>query len=362
MPGPAAPRPVSLRPADGLPPQDGPPLLDAEDLAHAARHATAVVPLLDWAARTAPRLPLPGDGRTVELWSALASVAAADVGAARVLEPHLDAVAVLAQVPGGVDLGALGAGTSATWGVFAAEGPDVRLVAEPTGSGATGWTLTGTKPWCSLATHLSHALVTAWVGDERRLFAVGLRSDDVEPDGGPWVARGLAQVVSSPVHFAGAPAVPVGAPGWYLDRPGFAWGGIGVAACWWGGAVGLARTLFETLRHRRPDPLAQSHLGAVDVALGGSRAALAEAAAQVDAGVEGEASALLARRVRTVVADAVETVQRRCARALGPGPLTTDETFARRVADLGLYVRQHHGERDEASQGRALLAGEGQPW
>ncbi|CPU68102.1 dehydrogenase [Mycobacteroides abscessus] len=49
-------------------------------------------------------------------------------------------------------------------------------------------------------------------------------------------------------------------------------------------------------------------------------------------------------------------MQRRCAHALGPGPLTTDERFARRVADLGLYVRQHHAERDDASLGRALFA------
>ncbi|MBE9928064.1 acyl-CoA dehydrogenase, partial [Cellulosimicrobium cellulans] len=83
---------------------------------------------------------------------------------------------------------------------------------------------------------------------------------------------------------------------------------------------------------------------------------LAEAASAVDTGVEGADASLLARRVRGVVAEAVEEVQRRCAHALGPGPLTTDERFARRVADLGLYVRQHHAERDDASLGRALLA------
>jgi hypothetical protein len=33
----------------------------------------------------------------------------------------------------------------------------------------------------------------------------------------------------------------------------------------------------------------------------------------------------------------------------------------RRVADLELYVRQHHAERDEASLGRRLLEGE-RPW
>ncbi|WP_418276586.1 acyl-CoA dehydrogenase [Isoptericola jiangsuensis] len=347
--------PALLRPHD-----PAPPLLDAARLGVAAHRGLDVEALLTWTTDTADLLPLPGTGSTAALWSALASVAAADVGAARVLEPHLDALAVLAQAPTPVDLGAVGAGGSSTWGVFAAEGPGVRLEAHEVDG---GWRLTGTKPWCSLAGTLSHALVTAWVSDdERRLFAVGLRADDVLPAAGPWVSRGLAQVVSAPVTFDDAPAVPVGPPGWYLRRPGFAWGGIGVAACWWGGAVGLARALWDALGAREADQLALAHLGAVDVALTAARACLVEAADQVDAGIDGKPSAVLARRVRTVVAGAVEEVQRRCAHALGPGPLTADEAFARRVADLGVYVRQHHAERDEAALGRDLLAAGVAPW
>ena len=43
------------------------------------------------------RLPLPGSGATVELWEALATLAAADLSVARAVEPHLDAVAILAE-------------------------------------------------------------------------------------------------------------------------------------------------------------------------------------------------------------------------------------------------------------------------
>ena len=35
---------------------------------------------------------------------------------------------------------------------------------------------------------------------------------------------------------------------------------------------------------------------------------------------------------------------------------------ARRVADLQVYVRQHHGERDHAALGGMLLALESAPW
>ena len=49
--------------------------------------------------------------------------------------------------------------------------------------------------------------------------------------------------------------------------------------------------------------------------------------------------------------------------ALGPAPLTQEEPYARRVADLRVYVRQHHAERDDATLGARLLeAAEVEPW
>lgn len=41
--------------------------------------------------------------------------------------------------------------------------------------------------------------------------------------------------------------------------------------------------------------------------------------------------------------------------ALGPAPLVADESYARRVSDLHLYLRQHHGLRDSARLGRELI-------
>jgi hypothetical protein len=341
---------------------------------------TDVPASVDWAVRIGDLVPGPGLGRTLELWETLASTAALDVGVARVLEPHLDALSILDQAPDGTDLADLG-DTPSSWGVFAAEGPGVRLEARPVGG---GWQLDGVKPWCSLAADLSHALVTAWTPTGRRLFAVSLRDDGVRPETGPWVSRGLRQVVSAPVTFRSVRAIPVGDDEWYLTRPGFAWGGIGVAAAWWGGAVGVARDLFDALGEREPDQIALAQLGAVDTSLRASRAAFLDAATVVDAppsaadraagghgdpvlGVmPGSAGAqtpsILARRVRGAVARTVEEVLTRSAHNRGPGPLTADERHARRVADLAVYVRQHHAERDDASLGKALLAGGVRPW
>lgn len=309
--------------------------------------------VLEWMVGVGRVAPVAGSGQTEVLWDLLAGTAALDVTTARVLEPHLDALAILAQVPDGVDLGAVGADADSTWGVFAAEGPGVRLSAREE---AGRWRLDGTKPWCSLAQQLSHALVTAWTPDGRRLFAVDLRADGVQPEPGPWVARGLRQVISAPVQLEDVTAVPVGPTGWYLTRPGFAWGGIGVAACWWGGALGVGREMLAAARERENDQVGLAHLGAVDAALWSARAVLREAAALVDDPPSWLDPSILARRCRQVAARCVEEVLERSAHARGPAPLALDEAHARRTADLALYVRQHHAERDEASLGRDLLA------
>ena len=60
---------------------------------------------------------------------------------------------------------------------------------------------------------------------------------------------------------------------------------------------------------------------------------------------------MLALRTRGIVARAVDEVLARVGRALGPAPLALEAEHARRVADLQLYVRQHHAERDQASLG-----------
>lgn len=324
------------------------------------------------AADLAAALPEPGGGHTVQLWDALARIAAADLTVARAIEPHLDAVHIMSQArAAGLPAPAE---TGGCWGVFAAEGPAVRVDARPADrttpdakdakaagdnggrQDPQGWTLSGRKPWCSLGGRLERALVTAWVSDrDRGLFAVDLAGPGVRSVDAAWVARGLSAVDSGPLDFDHAPAEPVGPPGWYLQRPGFAWGGIGVAAIWYGGALGVARRLLPKPGGREPDQIAQAHLGACDAVLHAARCALQCAAAQVDAGeATGDAGAMLALRVRTVVAQAAEEVLRRADHGLGPGPLATDEAHARRVADLHLYLRQWHAERDHAALGRAV--------
>lgn len=335
----------------------------ASGAAQAAELATGDIDhVVAWAGRVSGEVPLPGSGRTVRRWEWLASIAGQDLTVARVAEPHLDALAILAEA-GQSDVAEAGS----TWGVFAAEAPGARLEArtESAGSGSR-WVLSGTKPWCSLAGHLSHALVTAWIdGGRRALFAVDLRGAGREADAEGWRPAGLSRVATATLTLSDVPALPVGEPGWYLSRPGFAWGGIGVAAVWYGGAVGLLRRMVAAAGQRQPDQVALMHLGAADADLAAAAAMLRSSADAADAGDwpafvepgEPPTQALLAARARQVVVDAAERVLVRAGHALGPGPLSQEPEHARRVADLTLYLRQHHAERDAASLGGLLLGG-----
>ena len=126
---------------------------------------------------------------------------------------------------------------------------------------------------------------------------------------------------------------------------------MGVAACWHGAARGVAKQLAE----RAPDDLLALHRGRVDTALHASACVLRDAAARIDRGdADGSAGTRLALRVRAVVAEAAERVLHEVGHASGPAPLAFDEAHAARVADLSIYVRQHHGERDLAALGTDL--------
>lgn len=333
---------------------DGPAPLLLDAVVRAAREAHEAHDVVDAALRLAQRLgdelPLPAMGRTWELWSSLASLATVDLTVTRVIEPHLDALAILHQAAADGHHPAP-AGSTDTWGVFAAEGPGTRLTAEQL---ADGWILDGVKPWCSVADRLDRALITAWVDDRQRgLFSIDLHDPGVRVDrASQWVAHGLPDVTSVGIQLDRVRAIPVGPPGWYLDREGFAWGGIGVGSIWFGGALGLAERVRAV--RRTPDQIAQLHIGQLDVSLWACEQSLRAAADQVDSG-RAPSPAVLANRARSVCAATAEDVMRVADHALGPGPLTTEADYVQRVSDLRLYVRQHHAERDLAALGRLLI-------
>ena len=220
------------------------------------------------------RLPLPGAGSTLQRWQALCAVAEHDLSLAKLYEGHTDALAVMAEVsPTATPV------AGATWGMWAAEAPDGRTVLQGDASG--GARLSGTKRWCSGAGQLSHGLLTAFSpqGHGPQLVRVAMNQPGVNVCKAGWHAVGMAGTASGDVQFDGARAIALGEPRAYTERPGFMHGAAGVAACWYGGAAGIARHLHRLARRRQDDAFVQAHLGAVDVAL--AQAAIAVAVAKM---------------------------------------------------------------------------------
>jgi hypothetical protein len=179
------------------------------------------------------RLPLPGGGRTLARWRSLATVAACDLGLAKLFEGHTDALAILAELNGPAPP------ARSRWGMWAAEPPDARVAA--TALHGEQLRLSGIKAWCLGASVVSHGLLTVWLDGEPMLAAVDMRqSSSISIDASPWQAVGMRATASADVSFDRAFATRVGEPHAYVRRPGFWHGSAGVAACWYGAAAARA--------------------------------------------------------------------------------------------------------------------------
>ncbi|MGQ0837499.1 acyl-CoA dehydrogenase family protein [Actinokineospora sp.] len=296
-------------------------------------------------------LPDPGLGRTRARWAALADLGRGDLALARLAEGHTDAVSILREAGREGRRGVL-------YGVWAAR------------SGGTGAVLhdgllSGSVRFCSGAHSLDRALVVASTEDDRALLLdVDLDDRRVQRHPHTWQPLGMDASDSPDVVFAAVPvdaADVVGPPGFYTGRPGFPWGGGGVAAVWHGGAAGIvARTAALLRAGKEPDEHQLAHFGALHTALAATGALLRETAEGIDA----DPAADVAQRIRLCRSSAEDTAREvvdRVPRITGPTPLARDRSFAQALADLQLYVRQHHAERDLAALGRCALDHGGTP-
>ncbi len=298
------------------------------------------------------QLQPPGGGATLQRWSALAAVAEHDLSLAKRYEGHTDALAILHEL--GQPPSAAG-----SWGVWAAESPEGRALIDATSDG--GLRLRGAKCWCSGAADVSHGLLTAWHGDGRgpQLVTVSMAQPEIVVSSDAWHAVGMADSASLTVSFHGARAQAVGNVGDYLSRAGFWQGGAGVAACWYGGAKALGEALRRAVAAAPDgaDPFRRAALGKVELALTAAAAVLRDAAQWIDAHPRDDASQI-ALRARLAAEQCAATVQAECGRALGAAAYCRDERFARMAADLPVFVRQSHGERDFATLGAKVAEAE----
>ena len=296
------------------------------------------------------RLEQPGGGRTWARLGALADGSRSSLSAGRLFEAHADGQSILLEA---------GWTEPETLGLLAVWASESRSTPVRLERSTSGWRLWGTKPFCSGAPVVDHALVTARDGTEVRLGLVDLHGAGVAVGPSAWVGHGMRSALTRSVDLDGAPVLDVvGGPGWYLERPGFWHGAVGVAASWFGGALGVLDTLRAGVEGDDPHQLA--HLGEAEADAYSMEASLERAAHQID---DDPADAVAAHRralaVRGVVARGCLALLEHAAAALGPRAMAFDGDHAQRIVDLDVYVRQDHGRHDAERLGRLVLTGAG---
>ena len=287
-------------------------------------------------------LPLPGSGKTAERHAALHEFGRQDLGLARLIEAHTDALAIIGEAERTARPGNL-------YGVWASEGPSSLLTLSKGDDGTLR--LNGTKRYCTGAPFLDAALVTAHFGESVLLLEVSLNAKGLTVDASEWASPAFSETLTATVVFDNVAVREqdiLGGPGWYLTRPGFWHGAIGPAACWAGGASGLVDAARDL---NRRDPHSRAQLGALEAADWGLRALLAQAGREIDAdpqdvGSQARRRALMARHlIERMCTDILD----RFGRATGPQLLAFDARIAQRYSELTLYIRQCHAERDLVS-------------
>lgn len=298
--------------------------------------------------RLTGEVPLPGAGSTLKRWMLLADVCRTDLGVGRLVEGHLDAVAILDDLDGS---DRLRAGSLAA--VWAARPND--LAARRT---RTGWVLDGEKPFCSGAGAVDLALVTAMSPAGPLLLAIDAEERSCDIEGKSWDPLGMGPTGSTTVRFTEVEvprSAALGGPGAYVNRPGFWHGGCGVAACWWGGATALLDDVRTQLATRTDDAIAMAVFARAALAVGVARCELVDAATAIDeAPRDLDGARRYAQRTRFAAAEGARVVIDLALRHLGTSVLGVDRLVHGRLTDLATYVTQYK-DSDAADLGRALV-------
>jgi alkylation response protein AidB-like acyl-CoA dehydrogenase len=292
-------------------------------------------------------IPLAGQGATPQRLARMFEAGREDLTLAKLIEAHWDAVSILIEAGRTPSPGVL-------YAVWAAEVPGNSLELSRTSGHVF---LHGSKAFCT-GSHLADRALVTVTHPTHQLVDVDLRTHEahVRFDASSWHTPAFAATRTAIATVSGIPLEEtnlIGAEHWYLDRPGFWHGALGPAACWAGGAAGLvdyAQTQRQT--QRKSDPHTLAHLGAMQAAVWGMQACLRTAGSEIDADPLNKVAAQRrALTVRHLVEQSCTDILRRFSRAFGPHPLVSNESIGRRYAELDLYLRQSHAERDLAPLG-----------
>lgn len=295
------------------------------------RELTSIAAVRDWAQIGWP-----------ELIAGLLALGRTDVPLSRLGEGHVDALRILDQADRKPEHDAL-------YGVWASRSQQTGVHA----TWADGWlVLNGTIRFASGAGVLDRALIPVWPNADQHLL-LDLPVARLPIDAGQWMTAAMEVSRSHTItvrELKVEPELQVGASNFYLSRPGFFPGGVGVAACWAGGAARIA----DLTRGRLRDPAdpVRRRLGRMRIHLTAAASAVRFAAERLERVLAVPDADLveiqaISTETRAVVADAVHGVLSEAQRIAGPAGLAYDEDLTRAVHDLQLYVLQQNADADE---------------
>ena len=279
------------------------------------------------------------------LFAALRDVARVDLCLARLVEGHADAMRIIDQAGARPGEGIYGvwASRSAGTGLSASAAPG-------------GWMLDGVLRFASGIGLVDRALVSSTLDDDHHLL-LDIGSDQVDPDLTSWSTAAMDAARSFTVRVDGAVSgsAQVGHVDFYLSRPGFAVGGLGVAAVWAGGARHVVDAVVAGLRDFTPTAHQSLRLGLMEQAVWTADLAVSSTAAKLG-GLNLDDAAAEIGLARTAVVLSCDIVSEQAPVVVGPAGLSTNARLARVLGDLGIYVRQHHLDTEAARLGTAALA------
>lgn len=317
--------------------------------------------------------------------AALRAVAARDLGLARVLDGHRNALErLLRHRPGdvsGTDRAVAGAGL-VPHGVWGADPrPDERPVSEPAALDPDGTTVSGVKVFCSGAGLVQRALVLVRPGSADDRPAEGLRGavppvagrrvppaacvllDVSDPDRATvdrdwWSGDALRSSASHRVVLDRAPVLATLTPppgtGALLEEPWFSGDALRTAVTWAGALDAVVDGTTDALRARGISDAEAVLLTRAYAARASVDRWLDHATAVRDAAPADARRTVLLARVE--ITERCREALRACAELTGSHPMAVGAAVARARADLDLLLLQHRLTPAVARLGHDLLS------
>jgi hypothetical protein len=280
-------------------------------------------------------------GPLAALVDGLVEVARVDLALARLVEGHADALRILDQAGCSPRAG--------VYGVWASRSAGTGVRASRVDG---GWRLAGELRFASGIGLIDRALVPGWVDEDHHLL-FDIDASAAVADESTWRTAAMDASRSFTVALDVDGGEHVGATDFYLQRPGFVVGGLCVAAVWAGGLQQVVDLVAAGIRDFTPSAHQLRRIGVMEQARWQAHTAVRAAVDAVTEQQPGWVDAVA--HARTAVATGCDEVIHQAGQVVGPGGLSRNGRLARAVADLAIYVRQHHTDGELERAGRRAL-------